>query len=42
MGQAGCLHAGNDDRRIAPDTEAVALVILFPAQKDKWPINIQQ
>ncbi len=34
MGEAGGLHAGDNDGRIAADTEAVSLVVFFPANKN--------
>jgi hypothetical protein len=33
MCEAGGLHAGDNDRRIAADTEAVPLVVFLPAKQ---------
>ncbi len=40
MCEAGRLHAGDNDRRIAADTEAVPLVVFLPANQKMSSLNI--
>jgi hypothetical protein len=40
MCEAGRLYAGDNNRRIAADTEAVSLVVLFPAKRKMSSLNI--